>query len=86
VEPGRSSTFTIAELGATMVTFGSPFWTSIGTLFVPTLTLEKFPVTWSAAGTKCARLSAVPITVTGTGGTLPITTRPAGSRDGTTGS
>src|SRR5260370_15343255 len=75
----RSSTFTVTELDATMVTLGSAFWTSTGTLLVPTLTLEKFPVTCSEAGTKCARLAAVPMPVTGTGGTLPTTARPAGS-------
>src|ERR1700682_865309 len=86
VELPRSSMVTVTELGATMVTFGSAFWTSTGTLLVPTLTLEKFPVTCREASTKCARFSVVPITVACTGGTLPTTTRPAGNPVAATGS
>src|SRR5207237_7436727 len=64
--------------GATMLTFGSPFWTSIGTEFLPTLTPEKLPVTRRTLLSKCCTSAAVPITVTLTAGTSPTRTRPAG--------
>src|SRR2546425_3931906 len=66
------------ELGATILTFGSPFCTSIGTGFLPALTREKLPVTCRTFLSKLRRSSAVPITVTLTAGGSPTRTRPAG--------
>src|SRR5205807_16065 len=64
------------ELGATILTFGSPFCTSIGTGLRPALTREKLPVTCSTLLSKrCCSSSAVPITVTLTAGGSPTGTR-----------